>query len=32
MLDYNRIDVSKGIDVNKTSPSKSALFVTIGFF
>ena len=22
MLEYNKIDISKGIDVNKTSPSK----------
>ena len=27
---YDRIDVSEGIDVNKTSASKSVIFVTIG--
>ena len=31
MLQYQKIDVSEGIDVNKTSASKNASFVTIGF-
>ena len=30
MLYFDRIDVSEGIDVNKTSASKSVIFVTIG--
>ena len=29
MLYYDRIDISEGIDVNKTSEQKSAIFVTI---
>ena len=32
MLYYDRIDVSEGIDVNKTNKSKSAIFATILFF
>ena len=32
MLYYHRIDVSEGIDVNKTSDQKSTIFVTIGIF
>ena len=32
MLYYDRIDVSEGIDVNRTSASKSVMFVTIGIF
>ena len=30
ILCYDRIDFSEEIDVNKTSESKSAIFVTIG--
>ena len=30
MLEYNRIDVSEGIDVNKTNYQKSVIFVIIG--
>ena len=30
MLYFDRINFSEGIDVNKTSESKSAVFVTIG--
>ena len=30
MLEYNRIDISEGIDVNTTNLSKNAVFVTIG--
>ena len=30
MLYFDRIDVSDGIDVNKTSVSRSVMFVTIG--
>ena len=29
MLEYNRIDISEGIDVNKTNLSKNVIFVTI---
>ena len=32
MLYYDRIDVSKRIDVKKTDKSKSAIFLTTGFF
>ena len=32
MLYYNRIDVSDGIDVNKTSYMRNALFATITIF
>ena len=31
MLQYEKIDASEGIDVNKTSASKECEFVTIGF-
>ena len=31
MLWYQKIDVSEGIDVNKTSASKECELVTIGF-
>ena len=30
MLYFDRIDVFDGIDVNKTSASRSVMFVTIG--
>ena len=30
MLEYNRIDISEGIDFNKTHLSKESIFVTIG--
>ena len=30
MLEYDRIDISKGTDVNKTNLSKNVIFVTIG--
>ena len=30
MLDYDKIDVSEGIDVNNKVHQKSAMFVTIG--
>ena len=30
MLEYDRIDISEGIDVNKTNLSKECDFVTIG--
>ena len=30
MLEYERIDVSEGIDVNKTNLSKNVIFDTIG--
>ena len=32
MLEYDRIDSSEGIDMNKTSAQKSVIFVTIGIF
>ena len=32
MIYYDRIDVSEGIDVNKTSDQKSVIIVTIGIF
>ena len=31
MLQYEKMDVSEEIDVNKTSASKECSFVTIGF-
>ena len=31
MLQYQKIDISERIDVNKTSASKECEFVTIGF-
>ena len=30
MLEYDRIDISEGIDANKTSLSNNVTFVTIG--
>ena len=30
MIECNSIDVSKGIDINKTNLSKNVIFVTIG--
>ena len=30
MLKYDRIDISEGIDMNKTSAPKSVVFVAIG--
>ena len=30
MIEYERIDISEGIDVNKTNLSKNVIFVTIG--
>ena len=30
MLEYERIDISVGIDVNKTNLLKNVIFVTIG--
>ena len=30
MLEYERIDISEGIDVNKTNFQKNAVHVTIG--
>ena len=30
MLEYERIDISEGIDVNKQIDQKSVIFVTIG--
>ena len=30
MLKYERIDISEGIDVNKTNLSKNVIFVIIG--
>ena len=32
MLYIDKIDVSEKINVNKTSQSRSVIFVTIGFF
>ena len=32
MLYYDRIDVSKGIDVNKSKKQESVIFFTIGIF
>ena len=32
MLEYDGIDISEGIDVNKTNESKNACFVIIGIF
>ena len=29
MLEYDRIDISEGIDINKTGASESVIFVTI---
>ena len=30
MLEYNRLDISEGIDVNKANASKNVMFVIIG--
>ena len=30
MIEYERIDISEGIDVNKTNLSKNVIFDTIG--
>ena len=30
MLEYDRIDISEGIDINKTKTSKRVIFVIIG--
>ena len=30
MLEYDRIDISEGIDVNKTNASKECVFVPVG--
>ena len=30
MLEYDRIDISEGIDVNETNASNNVIFVTIG--
>ena len=30
MLEYNRIDISEGIDLNKQVSQKNVIFVTIG--
>ena len=32
MLGYDRIDISEGIDINKTNASKDVIFVVIGTF
>ena len=32
MLEYGRIDVSEGIDINKTNVSKNVIFAIIGIF
>ena len=33
MLEYDRIDISEGIDINKTNASRqNVIFVTIGIF
>ena len=32
MLEYDRIDISEGIDINKTNKSENVIFVTIGIF
>ena len=32
MLEYERIDISEGIDFNKTDKSKNVCFVIIGIF
>ena len=32
MLEYDKIDISEGIDVNKTNKSKDVCFVIIGTF
>ena len=30
MLEYDRIDISEGMDINKTNASKNVIFLTIG--
>ena len=32
MLEYNKIDISEGIDINNTNKSKELCFVIIGIF
>ena len=32
MLYCDRIDVSEGLDIDKTSPSKNVMFLMIGIF
>ena len=32
MLEYDRIDILEGIDINKTNASKNLIFVIIGNF
>ena len=32
MLEYDRIDILEGIDINKTNASKNLIFVIIGTF
>ena len=32
MLEYDRIDISEGIDINKTNASKECDYVIIGIF
>ena len=32
MLQYQKIDISEGIDINKTNASKECELCTIGFF
>ena len=32
MLEYDRIGISEGIDINKTNASKSEIFVIVGIF
>ena len=32
MLEYDRIDISEGIDTDKTSASKNVIFAIIGIF
>ena len=32
MLEYDRIDISEGIDINKTNKSKNVWFAIIGIF
>ena len=32
MLEYDRIDISEGIDINKTSASKELTYGIIGIF
>ena len=32
MLEYDRIDISEGVDIDKTNKQKNVIFVTIGIF